>query len=84
MDQEKIKQELFNYSAFHKLEQFKNYNLNNENRNTPEKNAEMSEYLHNNFDTMNEVEMNNLLVKCIGQTNIKKQLIAFEFKHYIK
>lgn len=82
MEKTKIEQELFTYNVLHQLEKFKNYNLNDWNTNTLEQNTDSAKYLHENMDKMDEIEMGNYLLKCIGPIEIKKQLLTFEFKNY--
>jgi hypothetical protein len=75
------KQELSTYNILHKLERFKNYNLNGGDTNTVEQNTDFAHYLNKNFDNMDEIEIGKFLVKCLGPIDIKKQLFAFEFEH---
>lgn len=77
-----LPKELSDYNILHQLEKLKNYQLDNGNSNTQETNTELASYLHSNFDTMDEKEMAILLTRCLGINDIKKNLLAFEFKNY--
>ena len=77
-----VPKDLLQYHVLHQLEVCKNYELTNGNDKDESNNEELVTYIHNNFDRMDEVEMGKLLLKCLGVNDIKKNLLAFEFKHY--
>lgn len=76
-----IEKEMKHYHHLHQIEQCKNYNnkihkMKNDDKNT------LAEYIHNNYDKLDETEMKIIVLKCLDQNSIKKILLSFELENY--
>ena len=49
------------YDFLHKLDQCKNYS-----NDSSDGDLGLAEYIHDNFDKMDEIEMSKMLIKCLG------------------
>lgn len=73
--------DLKHYHILHQLESYKNYNKKISLMNTEDQ-TQLAEYIHNNYNTMDETEMKILALKCLEINSIKKILLSFELENY--
>lgn len=66
------------YVALHSIEYLSNY----KNKTNTKYNNDLAEYIYNNYNTMDNYEMKIISSKCMDINEIKKTILAFEFKNY--
>ena len=45
--------------------------------------SDIASYIHKNYITMDDNEMGHILLRCISNREVRKELLNIEFKHYI-
>lgn len=78
-----IEKELKQYHILHKLEKYKNYNNKIKLLNKEEE-SKLAEYINKNYNTMDEIEMKMIALKCMDINDIKKHILSFELENYIQ
>ena len=69
------------YNILYELETYKNYkNMGNKRKKKNDK--KIANYLNENFNKMDEIELKNILLKCLDIQQIKSLLLNFELKNY--
>ncbi len=81
LNQYNKEQEMKKYNTLHKLEYYNNFNADISNKSKNEKD-ELALYIHDNFDTMDEIEMRHMALKCLDMNKIKKILLSYELNNY--
>ena len=79
--EDKIESELRNYNFLLKLEKLKNYNSDIL---KPTKDTELAEFIHENFDKLDDNSKKDILVKCLKPNEIDMILLRFELMNYDK
>jgi hypothetical protein len=72
--------EMKKYNLMHQLEYYKNYDINNKGNDL--ESEDFANYLYNNYNKMDEIELKKNVLKCISLNNIKKVLLDFELSHH--
>jgi hypothetical protein len=80
-DIKQIETEMKRYNTEHKLETLKNYNLFLSKDNI-DKRLELAKYIHDNYNTMDDIEMQTMLTKCLDIHKIKSLLLQYELENY--
>ena len=73
--------EMKKYNFMHALEEKKNYK-NVIDSKTKEEKQDLAQYIHNNYNKMDEIEMQIIALKCLTPIEIKKILLSYELKNY--
>jgi len=76
-----IEKEMKQYHHLHQIEQCKNYN-NKVHTMKEDNKTELADYIHTNYNTMDEIEMKTIALKCLDQNSIRKILLSFELENY--
>ena len=77
----KIETELNDYNFLLKSEKLKNYNAM---MFTPSNNTEDAEFIHDNFDKLDDNGKKDILMKCLSKNEIDMILLRFELINYNK
>lgn len=80
-DQYDMEKEMKKYNLMHILENGKNY-ANISHSKSKNERQELAEYIHTNYDNMDDIEMKAFVLKCLDMNEIKKILLLFELKNY--
>jgi len=75
-------QEMKKYNLMHLLEKQRNYKNEEPNKSQDEK-QQLAQYIHKNYNNMDEIEMKTIALKCLDINEIKKTLLFFELQNYI-
>ena len=70
-----------NYNTRHKIETSTPYNTQFSSKVDDEKQM-LAKYIHNNYSTMDEKEMQTILMKCLDVGKIKSLLLQYELENY--
>ena len=68
------------YNVQHKIETLNTYNT--QFSNLEDGKHTLAKYIHNNYNTMDEKEMQTILMKCLNINKIKSLLLQYELENY--
>lgn len=78
-NEENNKKEIKHYNLLHMIDINNNYGI--EKLSDEEERSQLAQYIHNNFDKMDDVEMQRLVLKCLSITRIKQILLEYELEN---
>lgn len=73
------------YNTLHEIDSHKNYGINSSVKKLPielEDTEKLAEYIHNNYNKMDDCEMARLASKLTTKDDIKSRLLSFELQFY--
>ena len=76
-----LQKEMKVYDFMHRLESSKNY-LFPDDEKPKEERQELAEFIHNNLYKLDEIELKNIVLKCMTSKDIIKYLLSYELKNY--
>ena len=76
-----MEKEMKKYNLMHVMDDGKNY-ANMIHSYSKDVKQELAEYIHTNYNSMDETEMKTIALKCLDMNEIKKILLSFELKNY--
>ena len=71
---------MLKYNFLCQLDQLSNYGLDHDTKES--KIDDLANYLHQNYNNMDEVEKSKIILKCLEPKDINKILLKYEFTHY--
>ena len=76
------KEEMMKYIKAHEQEALNNYGYDKDK--TDEKKQKIATFIHDHYDTMTINEMKNMVLECMKEKKIRKELLEFELRYYSK
>lgn len=76
-----IYKEMKHYDLLHQMDSQKNYLRNNDCQ-TKENKKILAEFIHNNYDKLDDNELKIIAMKCLTSNEIKKILLSYELKYH--
>jgi len=75
-------EEMMKYIKAHEQEALNNYGYDKDK--TDEKKQKIATFIHDHYDTMDMKAMRKIVLDCMTEKKIRKELLEFELRHYIE